>query len=147
METVKSSLSQLPELRNVALNVGKVVDADAGRVAFKKLLVTLRPKVLRDGFEEPLDWTQAGAELTPAEWHDQLLRREEADEEKPLLLDCRNHYESAEGTFKGAEALGTDKFTESWKVLDDRLKDVDRSTPLMTFCTGLSRLCGWATLH
>ena len=52
------------------------------------------------------------------------------------LLDCRNDYESKEGTFTGAEPLGTSTFSESWGVLREKLADVPRDTPIMTFCTG-----------
>ena len=59
-----------------------------------------------------------------------------ADGATPLLLDCRNGYESDAGTFEGAEPLNTDIFSESWDVLRKRLDGVPRETPIMTFCTG-----------
>ena len=58
------------------------------------------------------------------------------DEGPPLLLDCRNDYESDAGSFEGAEPLGTRVFSESWDVLRERLKDVPKDQPIMTFCTG-----------
>ena len=54
----------------------------------------------------------------------------------PILLDCRNDYESSAGSFLGAEPLDTSVFSESWEVLRKRLDGVPRERPIMTFCTG-----------
>ncbi|KAL1512079.1 hypothetical protein AB1Y20_005351 [Prymnesium parvum] len=136
MAALQRALHSLPELRAAPLNVGKVVPAAAGRAAFKKLLVSRREQVLSDGLPLPLDWRRAGVELTPAEWHARLLARREAEGDGALLLDCRNGYESEQGSFHGAAALGTEKFTQSWEALEERLRGVDKATPIMTFCTG-----------
>ena len=52
------------------------------------------------------------------------------------MLDCRNKYETGVGRFVGAEPLNTENFRESFDVLSERLKDVDKSKPIMTYCTG-----------
>jgi predicted O-methyltransferase YrrM/rhodanese-related sulfurtransferase len=54
----------------------------------------------------------------------------------PILLDCRNAYETDVGIFEGAEPLGTDSFRESWDVLKERLADTPKDAPIMTYCTG-----------
>ena len=53
-----------------------------------------------------------------------------------LLLDCRNIYESDQGTFRGAIPLDTDTFQESWSKLDDMTKDLPKEKPVYIFCTG-----------
>mmetsp|Transcript_40929 Transcript_40929/g.135573 ORF Transcript_40929/g.135573 Transcript_40929/m.135573 type:complete len:443 (+) Transcript_40929:84-1412(+) len=105
------------------------------------------------------DWDRAGTELAPADWHAMLPpgRPEHAAAASsaaaggegggegggeagssvgPILLDCRNDYESSAGTFLGAEPLDTSVFSESWEVLRKRLDGVPRERPIMTFCTG-----------
>jgi predicted sulfurtransferase/predicted O-methyltransferase YrrM len=54
----------------------------------------------------------------------------------PLILDCRNGYETSVGRFDGAEPLETENFRETWDVLRNRLKDVSKDAPIMTYCTG-----------
>ena len=70
-------------------------------------------------------------ELTPEEW-DADLRKSSSG----ILLDCRNSYESRVGTFAGADPLGTDVFSESWDILKDKTKDLDKSEPIRIYCTG-----------
>ena len=54
----------------------------------------------------------------------------------PIVLDCRNTYETDVGIFEGAEPLGTDNFRDSWDVLQQRLADTPKDSPIMTYCTG-----------
>jgi predicted sulfurtransferase len=115
---------------------------------FKKLIVKPKFAVLTDRLEggEDLDWTDAGPEIDPASWHEELSKSVDVDgdgdgdgdgdDQRPVLLDCRNLYESDLGTFEGAIALGTEKFSESWKTLDSMFVDVPRDQRVLTFCTG-----------
>lgn len=121
-------------------------DADVERSSapFEKLHVKVRNKVLQDGFLEPLDWEQAGREVPPDEWHEMILEANAADKDAedspetrtPIVLDCRNNYESDVGRFEGSEPLGTTTFRESWEWLEKRLENEPRDRPIMTFCTG-----------
>ena len=65
-----------------------------------------------------LDWSRAGRELSPREWHRAV--QPDAAGRRPLLLDCRNLYESEAGRFEGAEPVGTDTFSETWDSLRSR---------------------------
>lgn len=107
---------------------------------FKKLLVKRRKEVLTDGIDEALDWDDAGPELPPADWHDELVAKQRLDhlhhEEAPILLDCRNAMESTKGTFVGAVPLNTEKFSDTWAKLDEVLRDVPPTRRILTFCTG-----------
>lgn len=117
---------------------------------FKKLLIKRKKEVLTDNIVDSLDWNDAGPELSPEEWH------EEIDPAKaPLLLgessylslnsclfvlnpqiDCRNQYESDLGSFEGAIPLNTSKFSDSWPALDQLLVDVPSDRRILTYCTG-----------
>jgi UPF0176 acylphosphatase like domain len=121
---------------------------------FKSLHVRVRRQVVADGLDKSYDWQSAGYDMPPLEWHEALrqatLRRQqlqlttkgsdsaaisqqcpEGDEPLPILLDCRNKYETDIGTFEGAEPLNTENFRESWGVLEERLKDVPKDAPIM----------------
>jgi len=77
--------------------------------------------------------------MPPEEWHRKIKDAKEGtlnDEDKPLLLDCRNQYETGVGRFDLAEPLNTETFRESWDALKERLQDVPKDAPIMTYCTG-----------
>jgi UPF0176 protein len=117
-------------------NLGDVVDIHTP--TFNRLIVRARDFILRDGIDGPhgtasLDWTDAGNELAPEEWHRTLLQNNDSP---ILLLDCRNAYESQQGTFQGAIPLDTENFQDSWGALRDATKDVAVDTPIAIFCTG-----------
>lgn len=109
-----------------------------------------REQILSDGFGEEassgLDWSRAGQEMPPLEWHRRLSLGASASakasasaadlEVRPVVLDCRNSYESEVGLFEGAVPLNTTFFRESWPVLEALLKDTPRDAPILTYCTG-----------
>lgn len=110
---------------------------------FRNLHIRVRTQVVADGLDKSLDWQSAGYDMPPLEWHEKLKQAREAknessqdDTETPVLLDCRNTYETDVGIFEGAEPLGTDNFRDSWDVLKDRLADTPKDAPIMTYCTG-----------
>ena len=75
-------------------------------------------QVLTDGLPTALDWGRAGKELTPREWHGAV--QADGEGRRPLMLDCRNLYESEVGSFEGAEPVGTLTFSETWDTLRSR---------------------------
>lgn len=108
---------------------------------FRNLHVRVRTQVVADGLGKPLDWQSAGYDCPPLEWHQKLkearaLRESGKADVAPILLDCRNAYETDIGIFDGAEPLNTDSFRESWDVLKERLADTPKDAPIMTYCTG-----------
>jgi predicted sulfurtransferase len=121
---------------------------------FRNLHVRVRNQVVADGLDTSLDWQSAGYDMPPLEWHERLMQaREQTTEQKekvdgddeainkegkyaPIILDCRNNYETDVGIFEGAEALGTESFRDSWDVLKERLADTPKDAPIMAYCTG-----------
>ncbi|KAJ8614255.1 hypothetical protein CTAYLR_001111 [Chrysophaeum taylorii] len=97
---------------------------------FLHLRVRSKPKILEDGLAEELDWSVCGSELEPAAWHEALSSGE------AVVLDVRNGYESALGSFENATLLNTDSFARSWHRLDDLLRDKPSDTKILMFCTG-----------
>ena len=111
---------------------------------FKNLHIRVRSQVVADGLNKSLDWSSAGYDCPPIEWHERLKRAaevaaagpESSETDVPIVLDCRNTYETDVGIFEGAEPLGTENFRDSWDVLKDRLADTPKDAPIMTYCTG-----------
>ncbi|GKY98758.1 hypothetical protein MPSEU_000832100 [Mayamaea pseudoterrestris] len=108
---------------------------------FTNLHVRVRSKIVADGLDKAYEWQQAGYDMPPLEWHETLkqareLKRQGHEEQAPIVLDFRNVYETDVGRFDGAEPLGTTNFRESWDVVNERLASVDKSTPILMYCTG-----------
>jgi UPF0176 protein len=92
------------------------------KVRLKREIVTLRaPKA------DPN--VQVGTYVAPTMWNDLI-----ADPEI-VLIDTRNDYEIAEGTFKGAIDPGIDKFT-GFKAWAAKNLDPARDKKIAMFCTG-----------
>mmetsp|Transcript_33711 Transcript_33711/g.68535 ORF Transcript_33711/g.68535 Transcript_33711/m.68535 type:complete len:331 (-) Transcript_33711:3462-4454(-) len=116
-------------------NMGDVVDSNVS--TFDRLIVRTRDYILRDGIpledgDAPLDWSDSGTELDAEDWHEQLQKS------NVQLFDCRNDYESDQGTFQSAQPLNTKTFSETWSVLDDQVKSdaINPDEPVYIFCTG-----------
>lgn len=149
-QLLRTTTAALVDKATIDLNMGEVL-LPGNSAPFKRFHVVSRPQILTDGLLHSVssaeqapsfDWGDAGPELSPREWHQQLLAAQSAIRDPasagpaPVVLDCRNSYESDAGTFEGASALGTTKFAESWEALDTAVKGLPKDTPVYTFCTG-----------
>ena len=108
---------------------------DEASPPFKNLHIRVRNQVVADGLDRALDWEKAGYDMPPLEWHENIQRLTNPspeDNDLPILLDCRNNYETAVGKFVGAESLNTENFRESWDVLKERLAETPKDAPIMT---------------
>lgn len=130
LDALRAEVAAVPELSHVQLNLGDEIRADEV-TPFHRFKVTHKGKVLQDGLLAGLDLQEAGEELHASQWHAEL-----ASDKPPLLLDCRNWYESEVGRFEGARPLNTNKFHESWPKLEEALRDVDPGQRVLTYCTG-----------
>jgi UPF0176 protein len=135
---------QFPLFSEVSINTDRHLSSEEyfKTRPFKALHVRHRKQIVTDGFDHTLDWKDAGTELSPQDW-DQQLRGSEAGAgddgkaaERPLLFDCRNVYESEIGLFEGAIPLNTVRFSDSWDILEKALEGKPKDTPIMTYCTG-----------
>ena len=123
---------------NIDVNIGATITFDENNshlFPYKKLIVRKKNEILTDGIDDNLDWSDAGVELQPDQWHNILNSSENLPSSK-IVIDCRNKYESDMGMFQGAIPLNTDTFRDSWIVLDELLKDTPKDAPILTYCTG-----------
>ncbi|KAJ1431973.1 hypothetical protein B484DRAFT_448110 [Ochromonadaceae sp. CCMP2298] len=160
LQHFEAATRSVPLFRLIRLNTDRsVTSADfQASQPFKALHIRVRDQIVADGFPQGreggqeeggqggLDWSRAGREMTPLDWHRALQEQRgpsggEGGEAggsvlAPVVLDCRNSYESDVGLFTGALPLNTTFFRESWAALDELLKDTPRDAPILTYCTG-----------
>ena len=97
---------------------------------FPRKTVKYRPQLV--AIDEEIAVQDGGQHVSPKEWRALL----ESDE-RPLLLDVRNHYEWEVGRFAGAECPPCETFRAFKDYADELRKRVDpETTPVMMYCTG-----------
>ena len=106
---------------------------------FKKCLVKIKPEIVTLGEPGAKPYEKTGELIAPSEWDNFLNTK------KPILIDCRNNYECAEGTFKGAINPKTEVFTEFKDYIDKELAD-KKDADIAMVCTGGIR-CEKATAY
>eukprot|EP01037_Dinobryon_pediforme_P013516 gene13516-13635_t len=101
----------------------------AAAMPFRRLKVKLKPEIvtIADGSADPL--RAVGTYVEPADWNALI------DDPEIVVIDTRNDFEVAIGSFERAIDPGTAKFSEfpSWV---DRTLDPSRDRKVAMFCTG-----------
>lgn len=100
---------------------------------FHKLLIRIKPWIIRfaESDDPSVAEAQAGKRLTPRELHELIKTKPD----NVIIVDTRNDYEFAYGTFEGARTLPIRRFTEFPKVFKDAFADQQDKT-FVFFCTG-----------
>ena len=123
----KAHLDSIDFLNGIRLNVA--IEQD--NKSFLKLKVKVRHKIVADGLNDhTFDVTNKGVHVD-AETFNQLI-----EDEKTVLVDMRNHYESEIGHFKNAITPDVDTFRESLDIIEADLKDHKEDKKLVMYCTG-----------
>ena len=100
---------------------------------FARMKVKVKPEIVTLGVDDLDPASQAGTHLGPAEWNALI-----ADPDT-ILIDTRNAYEVAIGTFEGAIDPETRAFRDFPGWFDDfaqNLRDQGRMPKIAMFCTG-----------
>jgi len=99
--------------------------------AFPRLTVKVREKLV--ALDHPVDMSQTGTHLSPAEWKEKL----DQPDANRLLIDVRNDYEWKVGRFEGAELPQCNTFRE-FEAYADALKQTTdpKKAKVMMYCTG-----------
>ncbi|WP_410209231.1 rhodanese-related sulfurtransferase [Aquirhabdus sp.] len=130
--TVAGSRAAIDELHQVLINEGfdrmEYKESFSREKPFKRMKVKFKEEIVTLGVDvEPL--AQVGHYLEPEAWHDFI------QQEDVLVIDTRNRYEYAAGTFKNAIDPNTETFREFPAFVDEQLADAKHKKIAM-FCTG-----------
>lgn len=124
-ENVSGFISELEVLFGVAINFKSSFSDEApfvrAKVKIKPEIVTLRKTVNIEA--------GVGTHVAPEDWNAVISRPD------VVLLDARNHYEYASGTFMGSINPETETFSELPRFVDENL-DAKRDKSVAMFCTG-----------
>ncbi|MFQ3307617.1 MAG: UPF0176 protein [Candidatus Midichloriaceae bacterium] len=96
---------------------------------FKRMKIKLKKEIVTFRVEN-LDASSPGVYLDSDEWDD-LIKKEDT-----VLIDTRNHYEYAMGTFRNAINPHINNFTELKQWLDVNFDQNDKEKNVAMFCTG-----------
>lgn len=96
---------------------------------FEKMKVKIKNEIVTMGIKE-FNTDIRGNYIKPAEW-DSFI-----SQENTILIDTRNNYEVALGSFRNAINPQTDNFREFPKWFDDNIASMDKEQKIAMFCTG-----------
>lgn len=97
---------------------------------FRKLVVKLRPEIVRLGLEEDVDPNElTGRRLSPREFYEAMQR------DDVVLVDARNDYEFNVGHFRGAIMPTVKTFRDFPQWVRETLGPY-RDKTILTYCTG-----------
>jgi UPF0176 protein len=104
-------------------------DGDADDHPFRRLKVKLKREIITLGAPEADPSRQVGTYVEPRDWNALI------SDPEVLVIDTRNAYEVAEGTFEGAVDPKTRSFGQ-WPAYVASNLDVTRNRRIAMFCTG-----------
>ena len=104
-------------------------DATVGKHPFQRLKVKLKPEIISIRAPEADPSKQVGTHVDPCDWNALI------SDPDVVVIDTRNTYEVAEGTFQGAVDPRIEHFTQWPEFVRTELGDV-RGKKIAMFCTG-----------
>ncbi len=116
--------------------------SDGGSNCFPRMKIVIKNEIVRMGIDpKDLSADDAGIYLTPEEAHNLIAQKKD----NLVILDTRNTYESAIGTFEGAVIPPIENFRDFPEYIDTHV-DLFKDKEVMMFCTGGVR-CERATAY
>ncbi|HWJ72787.1 MAG TPA: rhodanese-related sulfurtransferase [Kaistia sp.] len=103
--------------------------SSAAAMPFRRLKVKLKREIVTLGVEDIDPATQAGIYVDPADWNSVI------SDPEVLVIDTRNRFEVAMGSFEGAVDPETRKFSQFPNYVS-RALDPSRHKRVAMFCTG-----------
>lgn len=126
-DELRDQLYSIDFLNGIRLNVA--VEQD--NKSFLKLKIKVRDKIVADGLEDSsFDVTDKGVHLGAKDFNDIIA------DDKTVLVDMRNHYESEIGHFEGAVTPDVDTFRDSLDIIEEDLQEHKDDKNLVMYCTG-----------
>jgi len=125
-EEFVNTLYKHPEFSQVPF---KMAVEDDGK-SFLKLQIKVRNQIVADGLlPEDYDVTNVGKHLNAQEWNTAI------ENDQPVIVDMRNHYESEIGHFEGALLPEAETFREELPEVLEKLKGKE-DQKILLYCTG-----------
>lgn len=129
LDHVLAAIRAIPELGAVDVKFSA-----AREMPFRRLKVRLKKEIVTMGVEGIDPLRVVGTYVAPTDWNALI------SDPDTLLIDTRNSYEFAIGSFEGAEDPGTRSFREFPRWVEERLASgaSDKTAPkrVAMFCTG-----------
>lgn len=128
IDTLIAHIRALPDCAALDVKYSEATEAP-----FARMKVKVKPEIVTLGVGDLDPAHNAGTHLDPADWNALL-----ADPDT-VVIDTRNAYEVACGTFEGAIDPATRSFREFPAWFDDfaaKLREEGRSPKIAMFCTG-----------
>jgi UPF0176 protein len=120
------ALERIPEFSELAL---KYSSAAPGNPVFHRLKVRVKPEIVSFGVPGLDPGARTGTHVGAEAWNELL------DDPGVTVIDTRNDYEVAIGSFPGAVNPATESFREFADFVADHL-DPERDARVAMFCTG-----------
>jgi len=111
------------DIKNIHINQSKVEEK-----AFKRLKVKIKKEIIKIGFNINKGLINKNIHLKPKDWHKLL-------DQNITLLDIRNRFEHALGTFENAIGLDLLNFNDFEDSLE-KLNHLNKKNKIAIFCTG-----------
>lgn len=131
-ENIAAFATQFQKDMRFADMIFKTSHADS--TPFDVMKIKIKPEIITFGVPESSPLKKTAPAVSPGQFKQWL------DENREMtILDARNHYECAVGTFENAIDLGIDEFTQfPQKAAEfaESLSSEEKIKPIVTFCTG-----------
>lgn len=127
----RADLLRLIEFLKLETSVGHadVKWSEAGKAPFRRLKVKVKQEIVTFGAVNANPALRTGHHVAPRDWNALI------SEPGLVVIDTRNAYEVAIGTFRGAVNPQTQVFSEFAKFVEDNLSPA-RTPKIAMFCTG-----------
>ena len=70
--------------------------------------------------------------LSPSQWHEKISKKCS----NRIIIDCRNDYETIIGSFRGSIKPDTQRYSQTFEIVDNLIKNEPKSKEILLFCTG-----------
>ena len=121
------------------LNIMNFQRSKSEFMPFQKMKIKIKKEIVTFGLEN-LDMSNIGQYITTDQWDDLISNP------NVKVIDTRNYYETALGTFKNAISPNTNNFSDFIGWAESNLDRNDLDKPIAMFCTGGIR-CEKATAY
>lgn len=124
IDNVLDHLRRIPEFNGL-----DVKESRCAEQPFRRCRVKLKREIVTMGVEGIDPKESVGTYVDPADWNELI------SDPDVILIDTRNEYEVAIGTFQGATNPHTDSFREFPEYVEENL-DPTKQKKIAMFCTG-----------